>query len=183
MHGIRQTEASWKHCAALQNYIFQFVTRNFCKTVACYTSLSDLQQILELWNLRSRATRSSGTYLIPIISCLISVLFTWLSDGTTLDSLGALNRQMFAKSIDTYTTTCIHIYIHAWPEPIFYRLLDSCFAPSALSPRLNKLPCFPIPYTSALFKPAGALQQNVSGWPEICLKRVSLSPGTRIKTC
>ena len=102
--------------SALQNYIFQFVTRNFRKTGACYISLSDPQQMLKLWKLRSRATRSSGAYHIPIISCLSSVLFTWLSYGTTLDSLGALNRQIFAKTMHTNIYAYIHIYIHD-PSP------------------------------------------------------------------
>ena len=39
-----------------------------------------------------------------IISCLSSVLFTWLSYGTTLDSLSALSRQIFAKTIHTNLT-------------------------------------------------------------------------------
>ena len=39
----------------------------------------------------------------------------------------------------TYGPPCtyVHTYIQTWPEPIFYRLLDTVFAPSALSLRLN----------------------------------------------
>ena len=93
--------------------------------------------MLKLGKLRTRATRSLGTFHIPIISCLSSLLFTRLSYGTTLNSLCALNRQIFAKPIHANIYTCIH----TWPEPIFYRLLDSGFAPSALSLRLNKQLC------------------------------------------
>ena len=78
------------------------------------------------------------TYHIPIISCLSSVLFKRLSYGTTLDSLGALNHQIFAKTTHTYMHTYTQTYTHTWPEQIFYWLLDSGFAPSALSLRLNK---------------------------------------------
>ena len=41
--------------------------------------------------------------------------------------------------IHTYILTFLHTYIQtSIPEPVFHRLLDSGFAPSALSPRLNK---------------------------------------------
>ena len=33
--------------------------------------------------------------------------------------------------------TYIHTYIHTWPKPVFHRLLDFGFAPSARSLRLN----------------------------------------------
>ena len=69
--------------------------------------------------------------IILIISCLCNVLFTGLKHDTTLDSPSALDREISLKNI--------HTYIQTWPEPVFYRLLDSSFAPSALSLRLNKI--------------------------------------------
>ena len=64
-----------------------------------------------------------------MISCLCNVLFTGLQHDTTLDSLSALYHEISLKNI--------HTYIQTWPEPVFHRLLDSSFAPSALSLRLN----------------------------------------------
>ena len=63
----------------------------------------------------------------PMI-CLCNELFTGLEHDTTLDSLNALDREISLKNIQTYM---------ALPEPAFHRLLDSGFAPSALSLCLN----------------------------------------------
>ena len=61
MHGMRQIEeVSWKG----------FVTRNFCKTDMYYISLSDLQQMLKLCELRSGITRPSGTYNQALVTSM-----------------------------------------------------------------------------------------------------------------
>ena len=70
-----------------------------------------------------------------MISCLCNVLFMGLQHDTTLDSLSALDREISLKNIHTY----IHTFIQAWREPVFHRLLESGFAPSALSLRLSEL--------------------------------------------
>ena len=75
-----------------------------------------------------------------MISCLCNVLFTGLQHDTTLHSLSTLDREISLKNIHTNKHTYIHTYItymQTWPETIFYRFLYSCFAPSALSLRLN----------------------------------------------
>ena len=50
---------------------------------------------------------------ISVMSYLSNVLFTGLSYGATLDSLGAVNRQIPAKEMHTYIHICIvHIYFY-----------------------------------------------------------------------
>ena len=96
--------------------------------------------MLKLWKLRSRATRSSGAYHIPIISCLSSVLFTWLSYGTTLDSLGALKGQIFAKPY-------IQTYIHSYTHTVVQAHLSVNVAPANDTP-LTFGACIPLPLSS-----------------------------------
>ena len=82
-----------------------------------------------------------------------------------MDSLGALNRQIFWKTIHTN----IHTYIHTWPEPLFYRLLDSGFAPSTLSRVVQKTPTLEIENRSSGFP------WFQTSWVQWCTKKYIFS--------
>ena len=56
---------------------------------------------------------------------------------SNMTSLIALKRGKSLKNIHTYKITYLPTYKQTWLEPVFHRLLDSGFAPSALSIRLN----------------------------------------------
>ena len=69
-------------------------------------------------------------YRTQLNSFLSNVAFNGLANSTDLNSVCAVNCEIYVKNIQ--------IYIHTWPKPVFHRLLDFGFAPSARSLRLNK---------------------------------------------
>ena len=101
--------------------------------------------VIQVWTCRKRllrfqtnmrVTKSIAICRIEMKRCRFGVqngVFTGLQHATTLDSLGALDPEISLKNIHTNK----HTYIHTWHKSDFYRLLDSGFAPSALSLRLN----------------------------------------------
>ena len=68
-------------------------------------------------------------YRTQLNSFLSNVAFNGLANGTDLNSVCAVNCEIYVKNIQ--------IYIHTWPKPVFHRLLDFGFAPSARSLRLK----------------------------------------------
>ena len=79
---------------------------------------------------------------VGYLSFLSNVAFNGLANGTDLNSVCAVNCEIYVKNIQityihTYIHAYIHTYIHTWPKPVFHRLLDFGFAPSARSLRLN----------------------------------------------
>ena len=117
---------------------------------------------------RARAgpdTRSSVTYHIPIISCLSNVLFTWLWYGTTLDSFGALNHQIFAETIRTYMQPYIHSYIHD-PSPFSI----DCWTPTSrlrrwVSVWISKINFW---FANRRVLPWGIVESHCTTWTKLC---------------
>ena len=67
------------------------------------------------------------------VSNVSNVISMAVPYGATFAPVSALSPEKSIKNI-------IYVYIHMWPEPVFDRLSDYGFWPSALSLRLNYAP-------------------------------------------